>query len=142
MTYKEGIIAAITELKDRSGSSSIAVRKVMQAKMPKDKKWLNATYLAALKAMVKSGELVQVKNSYKIAAETKKKMTAKPKTKAASKKKAAAPKKKASSKKKSAKKLAPKKKTAPKKKKTTATKKTAPKKSATKKKAAPKAPQE
>ena len=30
MSYKAGIVAAITELKDRTGSSSIAVKKHMQ----------------------------------------------------------------------------------------------------------------
>jgi len=107
MSYSAGIIAAITGLKDRTGSSSIAIKKTMQASMPKDKKWMNATFLAALKKMVADGVLIQNKGSYKLGAKAKK----------APKKKATAP-KKAAPKKKSApkKKAAPKKKSAPKKK--------------------------
>lgn len=88
MSYKEGIINAITELKDRKGSSMIAIKKYMQDKLPKDKKWLNATFLNALKAGVAAGDFVQTKNSYKLSAEFKKKSTKKaaPKKKAAAKK--------------------------------------------------------
>ena len=108
MSYAAGIITAITGLKDRTGSSSIAIKKTMQASMPKDKKWMNAAFLAALKKMVADGVLVQNKSSYKLGAKAKK----------APKKKAAAPKKKSAPKEKSApkKKAAPKKKSAPKKK--------------------------
>ena len=104
MSYKAGIVTAITELKDRTGSSSIAIKKHMQANLPKDKKWMNATYLAALKKMVADGDLVQNKNSYKLSADFKKKSSKKkaapkkksaPKKKAAPKKKKSAPKKKA-----------------------------------------------
>ena len=104
MSYKAGIVAAITELKDRTGSSSIAIKKHMQANLPKDKKWMNATYLAALKKMVADGDLVQNKASYKLSADFKKKSSKKkaapkkksaPKKKAAPKKKKSAPKKKA-----------------------------------------------
>ena len=128
MSYKAQIFAVIAELNDRSGSSAIAIKKIMQERMPKDKKWLNATFLAALKSAVEKGELVKVKASYKISADKKK----------ADKKKAAPKKAKAPAKKKpAAKKTAAKKKAAPKKK--TATKKTAAKKTtAAKKKAAPK----
>ena len=48
MSYKAGIVDAITELKDRSGSSMQAIKKVMQEKLPKDKKWQVRTGLAAL----------------------------------------------------------------------------------------------
>ena len=72
MSYKAGIVEAITELKDRNGSSSIAIKKHMQEKLPKDKKWMNATYLASLKKAVADGDLVQVKNSYKLSADFKK----------------------------------------------------------------------
>lgn len=61
MSYKQGIIDAITELKDRTGSSAMAIKKVMQEKFGKDKKWLNATFLSSLKAGVKSGEFIQTK---------------------------------------------------------------------------------
>ena len=72
MSYKEGIIAAITELNDRTGSSMIAIKKHMQANLPADKKWMNATFLKALKNEVANGDLVQVKNSYKLSADYKK----------------------------------------------------------------------
>ena len=73
MSYKAGTIKAIEELKDWSGSSLIAIKKHMQANMPTDKKWLNATFLKALKDGVKAGDFTQVKNSYKLSAEYKKK---------------------------------------------------------------------
>eukprot|EP00566_Odontella_aurita_P027811 CAMPEP_0113560020 /NCGR_PEP_ID=MMETSP0015_2-20120614/19209_1 /TAXON_ID=2838 /ORGANISM="Odontella" /LENGTH=170 /DNA_ID=CAMNT_0000461699 /DNA_START=111 /DNA_END=623 /DNA_ORIENTATION=- /assembly_acc=CAM_ASM_000160 len=148
MSYKAGIVKAIDELKDRSGSSMIAIKKHMQANLPKDKKWMNATFLSALKSGVAAGDFVQIKNSYKLSPEFKQKRIsaekatakkAKDKAKAAAKK-ATAPKKKAAPKKKTAtKKAAPKKKTATKKKpvlkkKKTSTKKAAPKKKTTTKK--------
>jgi histone H1/5 len=115
MSYKAGIITAITGLKDRTGSSSIAIKKSMQATLPTDKKWLNAMFLGALKKMVADGILVKVKDSYKISADYKKKAS---KPKKAAPKKKTAPKKKAAPKKKTApkKKAAPKKKSEPKKK--------------------------
>lgn len=130
MSYKEGIIKAIEEFKDRNGSSMIAIKKHMQAGLPADKKWMNATFLASLKAGVTNGEFVQIKNSYKLSPDFKKKRADASKPKA---KKPAA--------KKVVKKVAPKKKTAPKKKaatKKTATKKTV-KKTAVKKTSAKKA---
>ena len=91
MSYKAGIVEAITELKDRNGSSMIAIKKYMQAKLPKDKKWQNATFLQALKSGVAAGDFVQHKQSYKLSAEFKKK--AKKSSKAPTKKAKAAPKK-------------------------------------------------
>jgi histone H1/5 len=140
MSYKEGIINAITELKDRKGSSMIAIKKYMQEHLPKDKKWLNATFLTALKHGVAAGDLIKVKNSFKLSPEFKKaavkKATAAAKPKAAPKKKAtakkSAPKKKAATAKKTATKAVTKK-TAPKK---SAPKKAAPKKATVTKKAA------
>ena len=104
MSYKAGIVAAIKELKDRTGSSSIAIKKHMQANLPKDKKWLNTTFLIALKTAVAAGDLIQVKSSYKLSPAFKKKEidAAKPKKKPAPKKKKAAPKKKKTVKKKTA----------------------------------------
>ena len=132
MTYKESITAALEFLKDRSGSSLVAIKKQMQSCMPKDKKWLNATFLTALKSMVSAGDLIQIKSSYKLSPAFKKARleASKPKKVAPKKKKVNAPKKSASTKKKSA----------PKKKKTTAAKKAAPKKkkAATAKKSATK----
>ncbi len=85
MSYKAGIVKAISELKDRTGSSSIAIKKHMQANMPADKKWMNTTFLKALKDGVAAGDLIQVKGSYKLSA----------KAKSAGKPKKAAPRKKA-----------------------------------------------
>ncbi|KAI2490188.1 Domain in histone families 1 and 5 [Fragilaria crotonensis] len=94
MTYKEDIVAAIAELKERNGSSAIAIKKLMQSKPPKDKKWFNYTFLQALKSGVTSGDFIQLKNSYKLSADFKKASTAKPKAKAVvAKKKATATKK-------------------------------------------------
>jgi linker histone H1 and H5 family len=61
MSYKAGIAAAIGELKDRNGSSMIAIKKVMQSKLPADKKWMNNQFLTALKSGVAAGEFVQNK---------------------------------------------------------------------------------
>src|SRR6056300_609135 len=83
MSYKAGIIKAITELKNRTGSSYIAIKKHMQANMG-DKKWLNGVFLKALKDGVASGEFVKRKASYKLsaAAKTAAKKKAAPKKKA------------------------------------------------------------
>jgi histone H1/5 len=69
--------------------------------MPADKKWMNTTFLKALRDGVAAGDFVQVKGSYKLSAKAK--SAGKPKK---------APKKKAAP----VKKTAPKKKSAPKKK--------------------------
>lgn len=99
MSYKEGIVLAITELKDRNGSSMISVKKHMQGNLPKDKKWMNATFLKVLKSGVASGDFVQIKNSYKLSPEFKKKSTKKTVIKTpAPKKKTTAPKKKTTAK--------------------------------------------
>ena len=74
MSYKAGIIQAITELKDRTGSSSIAIKKHMQANLPADKKWINGMFLKALKDGVAAGDLVQVEDSFKLSADFKKKV--------------------------------------------------------------------
>ena len=119
MLYKAGIIKAINELKDRKGLSMIAIKNFMQANLPKDKKWLNATFLSGLKAGVASGNFIQINNLYKLSPEFKKihiaseKMAATPKKKAVPKKKDV-PKKNNTE----ANKPAPKEKSAPKKKNT------------------------
>jgi RNA-binding protein YhbY len=64
MSYKAGIAAAIADMKERNGSSLISIKKWMQAKLPADKKWLNAQFLQALKTAVTAGELVKVKVQY------------------------------------------------------------------------------
>ena len=61
MSYKAGIAAAIAELKDRNGSSMIAIKKYMQANLPADKKWMNAQFLTALKSGVAAGTFLQTK---------------------------------------------------------------------------------
>ena len=64
MFYKSGIITAITTLSDRTGSSSVAIKKYMQSNLiASDKKWMNATFLKALKDGVESGALVKVRGS-------------------------------------------------------------------------------
>eukprot|EP00957_Ditylum_brightwellii_P000086 5887-Ditylum_brightwellii.AAC.1 len=105
-----------------------AIKKHMQANMPSDKKWLNATFLTALKSGAAAGDFIKVKNSYKLPPEFKKKRIEAAKPKKAAPKKKVAPKKKAAPKKKTA----PKKKAAPKKK--IGTKKSAAKKTGTQKK--------
>jgi len=122
MSYKTGIVKAIADLKDRTGSSMIAIKKHMQSSLPSDKKWANRVFLTALKSGVAAGDFVQVKASYKLSPNYKKKLADGLKPKKPKKK--AAPKKKRSS----VKKVAPKKKAAPK-------KKSAPKKKTTKKSA-------
>ena len=86
MSYKAGIIKAIEELKDRTGSSMISIKKHMQANMPADKKWMNAMFLKALKDGVKAGDFTQAKGSYKLSADYKKKVAAAAKPKKAPKK--------------------------------------------------------
>jgi histone H1/5 len=81
MSYKAGVKRAIAEHKDRTGSSLQAIKKAMQASLPVDKKWSNATFLATLKKGVAAGELVQNKGSYKLSQTYKKALAdaAKPK---------------------------------------------------------------
>ena len=69
----------------------ISIKKSMQAKLPKDKVWQNAIFLKTLKSMTAAGDLVQVKNSYKLSADFKKKVTKS--STSTTTKKAAAPKK-------------------------------------------------
>jgi histone H1/5 len=90
MSYKTGIKAAIIALKERTGSSSVAIKKHMQDNMPADKKWMNGMFLKALKDGVAAGEFIKVKGSYKLSAAAK----APPKKKKAAPKKKTAPKKK------------------------------------------------
>mmetsp|Transcript_46544 Transcript_46544/g.54390 ORF Transcript_46544/g.54390 Transcript_46544/m.54390 type:complete len:94 (+) Transcript_46544:368-649(+) len=71
----------------------------MQASLSSAKKWMNTTFLTALKTMKAAGDLIQVKSSYKLSPEYKKKAAdalkpKKPKKKTAPKKKSAPRKKK------------------------------------------------
>ena len=70
MSYKAGIFEAISALKDRTGSSSIAIKKHMQANLPKDKKWMNGMYLKALNKAVADGVLVKNNGYFKLSAAT------------------------------------------------------------------------
>lgn len=127
-SYYDLIKVAITELKDRTGSSRQAISKVVSSKKSiYDQKALNR----ALKAGIESGKLVPVKGSYKLSVAEKK-----PVKKTAAKKPAAKKTtKKAPSKKKTVVKKAPAKKTVTTKKKAPLKKKAPTKKPAAKKKA-------
>jgi hypothetical protein len=59
VNYKLGIIKALTELDSRTGSSSIATKKSVQANFHSDKKWCQARFLSALRRMVANGILVK-----------------------------------------------------------------------------------
>eukprot|EP00957_Ditylum_brightwellii_P127344 9710040-Ditylum_brightwellii.AAC.1 len=61
MSYKAWIVLAIDKLKDRMGLM-VMIKKHMQANMPSDKKWLNATFLTSLKLGVAAGDFVKMKN--------------------------------------------------------------------------------
>eukprot|EP00587_Corethron_hystrix_P012752 CAMPEP_0113318506 /NCGR_PEP_ID=MMETSP0010_2-20120614/13047_1 /TAXON_ID=216773 ORGANISM="Corethron hystrix, Strain 308" /NCGR_SAMPLE_ID=MMETSP0010_2 /ASSEMBLY_ACC=CAM_ASM_000155 /LENGTH=158 /DNA_ID=CAMNT_0000175821 /DNA_START=81 /DNA_END=557 /DNA_ORIENTATION=+ /assembly_acc=CAM_ASM_000155 len=130
MSYKAKIVTAIQDLKDRTGSSAIAIKKHIMHANP-EMNWMNSVFLTTLKKSVADKDFIQIKGSYKLSPEYKKKLAdalkpKKPKKKAAPKK--AAPKKKVATKKKAA----PKKKASTKTKKKT-TKKTPTKKASTKK---------
>ena len=87
-SYREGIISAITQLKDRSpGSSSIAIKKCMQSNFPLDKKWQNHIYLSTLKKLVSGGDIIQTKGAYKLSVQLKAKVNASKKKKNAPSKK-------------------------------------------------------
>ena len=73
--YKEGIVACIVEEKSRTGSSLPAIKKHVEANLPKGKTYQNGTLLKVLRDMVSSGDLVKTKGSYKLSAEYKKKLT-------------------------------------------------------------------
>lgn len=95
-TYRSGILAAVEQLKDRTGSSSFAIKKhmqvrsqlyvwqffirtfspnpLMQANLPEGKQWCNAVFLSELKKAATQGDLVKVKSSYKLSVESKKKL--------------------------------------------------------------------
>lgn len=107
--FSEMIAAAITALKDRKGSSCIAIKKYILANYKVDEKAVNTFVKANLNRGVKSGALKQVKGtgasgSFKLAekAAPKKKAAAKKTKKPAAKKAPAKPKKAAKSPKKTA----------------------------------------
>lgn len=69
--YQASIIAAITDLKDRNGSSRQSIKKQIE-EANSGKKFANSTFLKTLKDMVAAGDLVQAKQQYKLSAELKK----------------------------------------------------------------------
>ena len=137
------VVAAITALKERNGSSLAAIKKYMAANYKCDVAKLAPFIRKFLKKAVEDGKLKQIKASYKVD-KTKIEKPQKPAKKAAKPKKAKSPKKKAAAKPKKAK--TPKKKPAakpkaakPKKAQTPKKKATKPKKAKTPKKPAAKA---
>merc|ERR1711934_252808 len=136
-TYEVMIKEAIVALKDRTGSSTIAIKKYMEANY-KLSETFGTALSKALKRFVESGKLIKVKVSYKLGS-----LKTAPKKKVVKKKKTVAKKKVAKKPKKvvkKPKKAAPKKKTAAKKKIVKKPKKVfkKPKKAAPKKKTAAK----
>mmetsp|Transcript_13479 Transcript_13479/g.17029 ORF Transcript_13479/g.17029 Transcript_13479/m.17029 type:complete len:164 (-) Transcript_13479:172-663(-) len=115
------VIEAILALQDRTGSSVIAINKWIESEKKSTIK--KHVMKAALKSGVEKGLLVQVKNSYKVSADTKK---------AVKKKATAADKPKKTTKSTATKKKAPKKTSAPKKKASSSTSKKPVKKTVTK----------
>ena len=89
-SYNAMATAAIVSMKDRTGSSNMAIAKWVQSEYPKlafKKHLLNS----ALKKGVASGAFVKVKASFKVSADEKKRIAqaAKPKKKKVAKKKPA-----------------------------------------------------
>lgn len=64
--YKAGIIDDISTLKDRLGSSSIAIKKHIQANFPKDEYYVNDLYIAALNNLVADGDITRFKGLFKL----------------------------------------------------------------------------
>ena len=147
------VVAAITALKERNGSSLAAIKKYMAANYKCDVAKLAPFIRKFLKKAVEDGKLKQIKASYKVdktkiekpkkpaKKTTKPKKTKSPKKKAAAKpKKVKTPKKKAAAKPKAAKPKTPKKAAKPKKTKTPKKAAAKPKKTKTPKKKAAKKP--
>lgn len=65
-SYKVGIISAVTDLKDRGGSSSLSIKDHVQANLPAGKSLHNTSFMRALKKAVDDGLLSKVNNSYKL----------------------------------------------------------------------------
>ena len=104
--YSEMVGKALSELKERGGSSRQAILKYIMDnfKVNDDDKKVNTHLKLALRAGVKNASLVQPKGSgasgsFKLNVEAKKKVEKKPKEKAATPKKATTPKKPAAKKK-------------------------------------------
>jgi len=63
MSYKAKIVEAIQEFNDRTGSSSIAIKKHIMAANP-DLEWKNSVFLTTLSKSVADGDFIQIKKSY------------------------------------------------------------------------------
>jgi len=63
MSYKAKIVEAIQEFNDRTGSSSIAIKKHIMAANP-DLAWKNSVFLTTLSKSVADGDFIQIKKSY------------------------------------------------------------------------------
>jgi histone H1/5 len=63
--HKAGIVDAISELKDRTGSSMIAIKKLMMSKFPAGQEVARTLLPQSLKAGVTAGDFVKVRVSYK-----------------------------------------------------------------------------
>lgn len=66
--YSEMVLTAVEELRDRSGSSAVAISKWIKERYPVHETKYKSSASAALKACVKAGKLVKVKASFKLSA--------------------------------------------------------------------------
>mmetsp|Transcript_14832 Transcript_14832/g.32885 ORF Transcript_14832/g.32885 Transcript_14832/m.32885 type:complete len:221 (+) Transcript_14832:101-763(+) len=73
MSYKAKIVTAIQDLKDRTGSSAIAIKKHIMHANP-EMNWMNSVFLTTLKKSVADKDFIQIKGSYKLSPEYKKKL--------------------------------------------------------------------
>mmetsp|Transcript_25934 Transcript_25934/g.37181 ORF Transcript_25934/g.37181 Transcript_25934/m.37181 type:complete len:188 (+) Transcript_25934:96-659(+) len=74
MKYRQAIIRAIEDLKDVSGSLSVAIRTYIQDVIfPENSKWINSLFLRTLKSMGKSGDLIEHNMRYKLSPDLEKK---------------------------------------------------------------------
>ena len=71
--YERGIVTAIAELKDRTGSSSNDIKKYLQASFLNNNyrryPFLDSTYLSALKEVVADGDIINTKGFYKLSSD-------------------------------------------------------------------------
>ncbi|MCD7471385.1 hypothetical protein HAX54_011793 [Datura stramonium] len=88
--YVEMISEAIATLKERTGSSQVAIAKFIEEKQKDLPSNFRKLLLVQLKKLVASGKLTKIKGSFKVAPVVKPVAVAKPKKEPATKKKAAA----------------------------------------------------
>jgi hypothetical protein len=58
--YRDAIIDAVAELKDRKGSSLVAIQRVMKGKHP-DKQWRLVAFHKAIKFGIEHGYFIRIK---------------------------------------------------------------------------------